>query len=161
MASKASPLPAGRKAPLFTLPSSTGTDISLDDLIQTGPAVLFFYPRADTPGCTREACGFRDAAGRLKRLKAAVVGISPDPPKAVTKFADKFTLGYPLLADEDHAVADAYGVWGAKSMYGRTYMGVLRTTFVIGKNGKVLQVFENVKPEAHEAQVLAWLRENL
>jgi peroxiredoxin Q/BCP len=152
----------GKKAPAFALPASTGETISLKDLLATAPAaVVYFYPRADTEGCTKEACGFRDASVEYKKLKVPVVGVSPDPVKAVTKFANKFTLGFPLLADEDHNVADAYGVWQEKSMYGRKYMGVMRTTFVIGKDGKVLHVFENVKPLGHDAEVLAWLRENL
>src|SRR3954453_10248001 len=152
----------GRKAPSFDLPASAGATISLKDLLAKGPApVVYFYPRADTEGCTKEACGFRDASADYAKLKVPVVGISPDPVKAVTKFAQKYALGFPLLADEDHSVADAYGVWQEKSMYGRKYMGVMRTTFVIARGGKVLHVFENVKPMGHDAQVLAWLRENL
>jgi peroxiredoxin Q/BCP len=151
----------GRKAPAFRLPSSTGQTISLSGLTERGPAVLFFYPRADTPGCTKEACGFRDDASAFRDLGVSVVGISPDPPSAVRRFAEKFSLDYPLLADEDHAVAERYGVWQEKSMYGRKYMGVARTTVVVAKGGKVLHVFQRVKPEGHSAQVLDWLRDNL
>ena len=151
---------AGEVAPPFELPSSTGHLISLKDLIAEGPAVVYFYPKADTPGCTTQACGFRDAASDYRKAKVAVVGISPDPVAKVTKFADKFTLGFPLLADADHAVAERYGVLGEKSMYGRKYMGVARTTFVIGRNAKVLHVFEKVKPAGHEQAVLEWIRAN-
>jgi peroxiredoxin Q/BCP len=158
---KASPLPTpGHRAPSFRLPSSTGGTVSLSELTERGPAVLFFYPRADTPGCTKEACGFRDDARALRELGVSVVGISPDPLPAVRKFAEKFSLDYPLLADEDHAVAERYGVWQEKSMYGRKYMGVARTTVVVGKGGKVLHVFDRVKPDGHSAQVLDWLRAN-
>jgi peroxiredoxin Q/BCP len=159
---KTSPLPTpGRRAPSFRLPSSTGGTLSLSELTERGPAVLFFYPRADTPGCTKEACGFRDDARAFRALGVSVVGISPDPLPAVRKFAEKFSLDYPLLADEDHAVAERYGVWQEKSMYGRKYMGVARTTVVVGKGGKVLHVFDRVKPDGHSAQVLDWLRANL
>lgn len=122
--------------------------------------MLYFYPKADTPGCTKEACGFRDALAEYDRAKVAVLGISPDPIKAVEKFANKFTLNFPLLADEDHAVAEKYGVWVEKSMYGRKYWGAARVTFVIGTDGRVLHVFEKVKPEGHDQEVLAWLKEN-
>jgi peroxiredoxin Q/BCP len=152
----------GRKAPSFELPGCSGEAVSLIALLSKAPAaVVYFYPRADTEGCTKEACGFRNASAEYAKLKVPVVGISPDPVKAVTKFAQKYNLGFPLLADEDHKVAEAYGVWQEKSMYGRKYLGVMRTTFVIGKDGKVLHVFENVKPLGHDARVLAWLRENL
>src|SRR5689334_8851460 len=135
-------LGVGRKAPAFTLPSSeTGTDLALSDLLTTAPAVVvFFYPRADTQTCTKEACGFRDASAEFAKLNVPVVGISPDPVKLVTRFARKHALGFPLLADEDHRVAESYGVWQEKQMYGRSYMGVVRTTFVIGREGKVLHV---------------------
>ena len=122
---------------------------------------MFFYPRADTPGCTTEACGFRDDGRAFRDAGVSVVGVSPDSVKAVNKFAEKFALDYPLLADEDHAVAERYGVWQEKSMYGRKYWGVARTTVVIDKGGKVLHVFENVKPKGHSAAVLDWLRTNL
>ena len=152
----------GAKAPAFTLPSSDGADVSLNDLLANAPAaVVFFYPRADTETCTKEACGFRDASAEYANLKVPVVGVSPDPVKAVTRFAKKHSIRLPLLADEDHRVAEAYGVWQEKSMYGRTYMGVVRTTFVIRKQGIVLHVFENVKAVGHDAQVLSWLHENL
>ena len=120
--------------------------------------MLFFYPRADTAGCTTEACGFRDDIAAFRDAGVSVVGISPDPVKAVRRFAEKFGLGFPLLADEDHAVAARYGVWQEKSMYGRKYMGVARTTVVVGRGGKVLHVFEKVKPAGHSREVIEWLR---
>jgi peroxiredoxin Q/BCP len=149
----------GTKAPAFSLPSSTGQTVALKDL--TGkPVVLYFYPKADTPGCTKEACGFRDAIAGYQSAGVAVFGLSPDPVKDVTKFAQKFDLTFPLLADEDHAVCDAYGVWQEKSMYGRKYWGAARVTFVIGKDGKVAHLFEKVKPEGHDQEVLGWLKAN-
>jgi len=151
----------GRRAPAFRLPSSTGRAIALSELTERGPAVVFFYPRADTPGCTKEACGFRDDARAFRDPGVSVVGISADPLPVVRKFAEKFSLDYPLLADEDHAVAERYGVWQEKSMYGRRYMGIARTTVVVAKGGKVLHVFQRVKPEGHSVQVLDWLRRNL
>jgi peroxiredoxin Q/BCP len=155
------PLPAvGSPAPTFRLAASTGETIDLAEVTRTGRAVLFFYPKADTPGCTKEACGFRDAIEDYRAAGVTVLGISPDPVKRVTKFADKFAMKFPLLADEDHAVADRYGLWQEKSMYGRKYMGVARTTFVVDQGGKVLHVFEKVKPEGHDQEVLAWLRKS-
>ena len=142
----------GTAAPDFDLPSSDGRPIKLADYAGR-TLVLYFYPKADTPGCTTQACGFRDAAAEYEKAGAAVVGVSPDPEAAVTKFARKHDLGFPLLADADHAVCEAYGVWQEKSMYGKTYMGAARTTFVI-RDGKVAKVFEKVKPAGHEAEVL-------
>lgn len=127
--------------------------------LKAGTVVLYFYPKADTPGCTVEACGFRDAMPRFKKIAVPVYGISPDPVKAVSAFAKKFDLNFPLLADEDHSVCEAFGVWVEKSMYGRKYMGVARTTFII-RDGKIVQVFEKVDPEKHEAEVLDWLKTN-
>ena len=147
----------GTKAPPFRLPSSNGDTLDLKTATVRGPVVLFFYPKADTPGCTKEACGFRDAADRFRAAGVTVWGISPDPPERVRKFAEKYGLGYPLLADADHAVAERYGVWRLKSMYGRQFWGVARTTFVIGADGKVLRVFESVKPQGHEQEVLDWV----
>jgi peroxiredoxin Q/BCP len=149
----------GKPAPKFRLPASNGATIDLADFAGKKTVVLYFYPRADTPGCTKEACGFRDALPQYDKAKVAVLGISPDPVEDVTKFADKFKLNFPLLADADHAVAEKYGVWQEKSMYGKKYWGVARTTFIIGKDGKILHVFEKVKPEGHEKQVLDWIAE--
>ena len=149
----------GKSAPKFDLASSTGKNIRLDEL-KGKQVVLYFYPRADTPGCTKEACGFRDALADYDRAKVVVLGISPDEEKDVTRFKDKFHLNFPLLADADHAVAEKYGAWQEKSMYGKKYMGAARITFVIGKDGKVRHVFEKVKPEGHDQEVLKWLKEN-
>lgn len=154
-------LPApGMPAPNFTLSASTGETIELATLAGKQNVVLFFYPKADTPGCTKEACGFRDALPQYDKSKIAIIGISPDPVKAVADFARKFRLNFPLVADADHAVAEKYGVWQRKSMFGHKYWGVVRTTFVIGKDGKILHVFERVKPAGHEKQVLKWLADN-
>jgi len=150
----------GDVAPDFKLPASDGKTIHLAELAKKQVVVLYFYPRADTPGCTKEACGFRDALADYQKQKIAVLGISPDPVEAVTKFGGKFHLNFPLLADADHAVAEKYGCWQQKSMYGKKYMGVARTTFVIDKGQKILKVFENVKPEGHDQEVLTWLKES-
>ncbi len=147
----------GKKAPAFSLPSSTGETIALKDLAGQR-VVVYFYPRADTPGCTKEACGFRDAIAGYKKANVPVLGISPDPVKDVTKFAKKFDLNFPLLADEDHAVCETYGVWQEKSMYGRKYWGAARVTFIIDADGKVAHVFEKVKPEGHDKEVIEWLK---
>ena len=150
-------LQVGAKAPSFKLPSSTGETISLSD--QSGKrVVLYFYPRADTPGCTKEACGFRDAIAGYRKLDVPVFGVSPDPVEDVKKFAEKFNLNFPLLADADHAVTEKYGVWQEKSMYGKKYMGAARTTFIIGPDGTIEHVFEKVKPEGHDREVLEYLR---
>jgi peroxiredoxin Q/BCP len=150
----------GKPAPSFKLPSSTGKEIGLNDFKGKQTVVLYFYPRADTPGCTKQACGFRDALADYDKAWVVVLGISPDPVDDVSKFSNKFHLNFPLLADADHSVAEKYGVWQEKSMYGKKYWGVARTTFVIGKDGKVRHVFAKVKPEGHDQEVLAWLREN-
>jgi thioredoxin-dependent peroxiredoxin len=149
----------GARAPGFRLPASDGRTIDLKDFAGKQTVVLYFYPKADTPGCTTQACGFRDALADYDRSKVAVLGISPDPIEKVVKFAKKFGLNFPLLADADHAVAERYGVWQEKSMYGRKYFGAVRTTFVISKDGTIAEVFEKVKPAGHEQQVLQWLRE--
>jgi thioredoxin-dependent peroxiredoxin len=148
----------GDKAPNFKLPASNGQTIDLAETSKGKKVVVYFYPKADTPGCTKQACGLRDTMSEFKRQNVAVYGISPDPIEDVKKFSDKFTLNYPLLADADHSVTERYGLWQEKSMYGKKYMGALRTTFII-ENGKVLHVFEKVKPEGHEQMVLDWLKE--
>src|SRR5262250_380782 len=145
------------KAPDIKLEDENGKEVSLKDY-KGKTVVLYFYPKADTPGCTKEACGFRDAIAGYKELDVPVFGISPDPVEAVTKFAKKFKLNFPLLADPDHSVAEKYGVWGEKSMYGRKYWGILRTTFVIDKNGKIAHDFEKVKPQGHDQEVLEWIK---
>ena len=148
---------SGQPAPSFKLAASDGTTVDSSSL-KGKRYVLYFYPKADTPGCTKETCGFRDALAGYKDLGVPVFGISPDPVKDVTKFAQKFDVNFPLLADEDHSIAEAFGVWGEKQMMGKKYMGVLRTTFVIDADGKVAMVFESVKPEGHDQEVLTYLR---
>jgi peroxiredoxin Q/BCP len=147
----------GDEAPDFTLKDQHGDDVSLADL-RGKTVVLYFYPKADTSGCTIQACGVRDHRPDYEQSGAVVLGVSPDPVKAVKKFDDKYGLDFPLLADEDHAVAEAYGVWVEKSMYGREYMGVERTTFVIGPDGTIREVFRRVKPAEHDQLVLGALQ---
>jgi thioredoxin-dependent peroxiredoxin len=146
-------LAEGDQAPDFTLPDQAGNPVTLSDL-RGQTVVLYFYPRADTPGCTTQACGIRDHAADYDEIDARVIGISPDPLAAVRKFADKYDLGFTLLADEDHAVADTYGTWGEKSMYGKTYMGVQRATFIIDAEGGIAKVFPKVSPKTHDDVVL-------
>ena len=146
-------LTEGVKAPDFTLPDQNGDEVSLKSL-EGQTVVLYFYPRADTPGCTTQACGIRDRSGDYSKAGARVLGVSPDPVKAIDKFAGKYDLGFTLLADEDHAVAEKYGTWVEKSMYGRKYMGVQRATFIIDAQGKVAKVFPKVSPKTHDDQVL-------
>jgi peroxiredoxin Q/BCP len=153
-------LSVGNTAPAFTLESTEGKTLSLGDFPGSKAIILYFYPKADTPGCTKEACGFRDASAQYKEMNLTVLGISPDPKTDIDKFSGKYSLNFPLLADPDHAVCEKYGVWTEKNNYGRKYWGAARTTFVI-KDGKIIHIFEKVKPEGHEAEVLAWIRENL
>jgi peroxiredoxin Q/BCP len=148
----------GDQAPDFELPDQDGNPVKLSEL-RGQPVVVYFYPKADTPGCTTQACGVRDHRADYAKAGARVLGISPDPVKKVKKFHDKQALDFTLLADEDHAVAEAYGVWVEKSMYGRTYWGNERTTFIIGPDGEVAEVLRKVKPAEHDARVLAALGE--
>jgi thioredoxin-dependent peroxiredoxin len=148
----------GAEAPDFTLPNQDGQDVTLSDL-RGRPVVLYFYPKADTPGCTTQACGIRDHAADYDAAGAAVLGVSPDPVKAVKKFHGGQSLNFTLLADEDHAVCDLYGVWAEKSMYGKKYWGALRSTFVIDADGTVVHVIEKASPKTHAADVLAALEE--
>ena len=151
-------LEAGQRAPDFTLPDQNGNPVRLSDL-RGQTVVLFFYPRADTPGCTTQACGIRDHRNDYADTGARVVGVSPDEVDAVRKFADKYDLDFTLLADADHAVADAYGTWGEKSMYGKKYMGVARATFLIDAEGTIAKVFPKVSPKTHDEVVLEALAE--
>jgi peroxiredoxin Q/BCP len=146
----------GATAPDFTLPDQEGEDVSLADF-RGSPVVLYFYPKADTPGCTTQACGIRDHRADYEAAGAVVLGVSPDPVRAVKKFADKRSLNFRLLADEAHSVCELYGVWAEKSMYGRTYWGALRATFVIDEQGVVRQVIPKVTPKTHDDEVLAVL----
>ena len=149
-------LEPGDTAPDFALPDQEGNPVSLSGL-RGKTVVLYFYPKADTPGCTTQACGVRDHRPDYESANAVVLGVSPDPVKKVAKFDQKYSLGFPLLADEDHAVAESYGVWVQKSMYGRTYMGNERSTFVIGPDGVIKDVLRKVQPGEHDALVLAAL----
>ncbi|MGZ5335547.1 MAG: thioredoxin-dependent thiol peroxidase [Solirubrobacterales bacterium] len=146
----------GAAAPDFTLPDQDGNEVTLGEL-RGQAVVLYFYPRADTPGCTTQACGVRDHRADYEAAGARVLGVSPDSVEDVRKFAGKHELGFTLLADADHAVADLYGTWGEKSMYGKTYWGVRRSTFIIGADGKVARVFPKVSPQTHDEVVLAAL----
>jgi peroxiredoxin Q/BCP len=149
----ASMVKEGQRAPDFTLPSSDGADVALKDL-RGKPVVLYFYPKDDTPGCTREACGFRDARARIARTGAVVLGVSPDSVASHEKFRAKYRLNFPLLADTDKAVAKKYGAFGEKVLYGRKVQGMIRSTFVIDADGIVRKVFPRVKVDGHGEQVL-------
>jgi len=149
-------LEQGDPAPDFNLPDQHGDPVSLSGL-RGKTVVLYFYPKADTPGCTTQACGVRDHQADYQQADAVVLGVSPDPVKPIAKFDEKYGLGFPLLSDEDHSVAEAYGVWVEKNRYGRTYMGNERTTFVIDPEGKIKDVFRSVKPAAHDELVLGAL----
>jgi peroxiredoxin Q/BCP len=149
-------LQAGDKAPNFELPDQNGDPVKLSDL-EGQAVVLYFYPRVDTPGCTTQACGVRDRSSEYEAAGVRVIGVSPDTVEAVGKFADKFDLGFTLLADADHAVAERYGTWVEKSMYGKKYMGVQRATFIVGPDGKVAKAFPKVQPKKHDDLVLAAL----
>jgi peroxiredoxin Q/BCP len=143
----------GEKAPDFTLPDQDGRKVSLADFAGR-TLVLYFYPRADTPGCTTQACGIRDRAADYEAAGATVVGVSPDPVEAIKKFHGGQSLNFTLLADEDHAVCELYGVWGEKNMYGKKYWGAARATYIIDGDGKVAKVFPKVSPKTHDDVVL-------
>jgi peroxiredoxin Q/BCP len=147
-------LKVGDKAPDFKLKSDKDQEVSLKDFLGKSDVVLYFYPKDNTTGCTKEACSFRDNIQPIQANNAVVLGISPDSVKSHQNFISKQNLNFTLLSDPDHEVAEAYGAWGEKSMYGKKYMGILRTTFVIGKDGKIKHVFEKVKPEGHAEEVL-------
>jgi len=148
----------GGKAPDFTLPADDGGEVKLSAL-GGRPVVLYFYPRDDTPGCTREACAFRDRRAELKKLGAQVLGVSPDSATSHEKFRDKFQLNFPLLADTDHKVAEKYGAWREKNLYGKKSMGIQRSTFLIDAEGRVARVWKKVSVDGHDAEVIAALKE--
>jgi peroxiredoxin Q/BCP len=150
-------LQEGQPAPEFETRDGAGATVRLADL-RGRPIVLYFYPKDDTPGCTKEACGFRDEYAALQASGALLLGISPDDEESHRKFAAKFNLPFPLLADPGAAIATAYGVWKEKNMYGRTYMGVERATFIIDPDGKIRKIFPKVKVDGHVAEVLAALK---
>jgi thioredoxin-dependent peroxiredoxin len=148
----------GDQAPDFELPDQDGRAVKLSDF-HGQSVVVYFYPKADTPGCTTQACGVRDHRSDYAKAGATVLGISPDPVAKVKKFHDKYDFNFSLLADQDHAVADSFGVWVEKSMYGRTYLGNERTTFIIDSDGRVAQVLRKVKPAEHDELVLKALEQ--
>jgi len=148
----------GSKAPAFTLTADDGTKVRLADL-KGSPVVLYFYPKDDTPGCTREACAFRDQKAALKKLGAKVFGISPDDVASHEKFRDKFKLNFPLLADPDHKMAEKYGAWREKNMYGKKSLGIQRSTYLIDAEGKVAKVWKAVKVDGHDEHVLKAIAE--
>lgn len=150
------PLSSNTPAPDFSLQDENGTVRTLKEF-RGKPVVLYFYPKDDTPGCTTEACNFRDDYHVYAENGIVILGVSPDDAKSHAKFKDKYHLPFTLLADEGHHIAEAYGVWGLKKMYGKEYEGIFRTTFLIGPDGNILRVFENVKPDGHSAEVLAAL----
>lgn len=150
-------LKEGDNAPEFAGTTNSGEKLALMDL-KGGPVVLYFYPKDDTPGCTVQACGLRDAYDDFKRAGAVVLGVSPDPVKSHVKFIEKHLLPFTLLADEDKAIAQAYGVWGEKSFMGRKYMGNHRVTFLIGPDGRIAKIWPAVKPETHASEVLEAIR---
>jgi peroxiredoxin Q/BCP len=150
------PVKSGILAPDFELPDETGTMRRLS-AFRGKPVVLYFYPKDDTPGCTTEACNFRDDYSAYDRAGVAILGVSPDSVKSHVKFKEKYALPFPLLADEDHKVCEMYDVWGLKKFMGREYMGVLRTTFLINVDGQIVRVFEKVKPAEHSTELLAVL----
>jgi peroxiredoxin Q/BCP len=156
LAGRMKPLAVGDRAPGFSLIDEAGKNVALADF-KGRTVVLYFYPKDDTPGCTVEACSFRDSHAAFKKKGVVVLGVSPDNARAHVKFIEKFSLPFPLLSDPDHAVSEAYAVWVEKSMYGRKYMGVERSTFVIGPDGKLRGIFRKVKPETHIAELLATL----
>jgi peroxiredoxin Q/BCP len=157
LAARKSALVEGAKAPAFRLPRDGGDTVSLADY-SGKKMVLFFYPRADTPGCTKEAIDFTRLASAFAQSQTAVLGVSADPPKAQEAFRDKHDLTTPLVSDEQHEMLVAYGVWGEKSMYGRTFQGILRTTVLIGADGRIIRIWRNVKVDGHADEVLAAVR---
>lgn len=148
----------GKAAPDFILPDQDGNKVSLADFKSRKNVVLYFYPKDNTPGCTVEACAFRDSFKAMGKQDTVIFGVSPDDAKAHQKFIEKFSLPFILLSDTERKVCKAYGVWVKKQLYGKEYMGVARTTFIINKAGKVVKIFEKVKPEGHDREVLDFLK---
>ena len=148
----------GNLAPVFTLKNQTGAEVELKQYKGKKNVVLYFYPKASTPGCTVQACGIRDTRGEFDALETVVLGVSPDAPPKLQKFIDKYDLNFDLLADEDHAVAEKYGVWGLKKFMGREFMGILRTSFIIDKEGRLKHIIAKVNTKTHDQEVLNILR---
>jgi peroxiredoxin Q/BCP len=151
----------GNNAPAFTLKDQNGDKVALKDFKGEKNVVVYFYPKAMTPGCTVQACGIRDSKKKFDRLDTVVLAISPDPFERLARFEEKQKLNFTLLSDEDHKIAEKYGSWGLKKFMGREFMGVLRQTFIIGKDGKLKHIMEKVKTKTHDDDVLAWIKENL
>jgi peroxiredoxin Q/BCP len=151
----------GNMAPAFTLQDQNGDKVSLKQFRDKKNVVVYFYPRAMTPGCTVQACGIRDSQASLDSLDTVVLGISPDPVKKLAKFVEKEALNFTLLSDEDHAIAEKYGVWGLKKFMGRESMGILRTSFIVGKDGRLKHIMDKVKTKSHHDDVTAYITENL
>ncbi len=151
----------GNMAPGFTLNNQKGEKVSLKDFKGKKNVVLYFYPKASTPGCTVQACGIRDAYSEFEKLDTLVLGISPDAPGKLTKFIDKYELNFMLLADEDHAVAESYGVWALKKFMGKEFMGIVRTSFIINKEGRLVNILDKVNTKTHDQDVLEILRNGI
>ncbi|GIU19031.1 MULTISPECIES: thioredoxin-dependent thiol peroxidase [unclassified Shewanella] len=151
-------LTVGEQAPLFTLQNQRDETISLAEALTSGPVLVYFYPKASTPGCTVQACGLRDSKEDLNDLSVTVLGLSPDPVAKLAKFSDKQALNFSLLSDEDHAIADAFGVWGEKKFMGKVYDGIHRLSFLIGQDGKIAHVFNKFKTKDHHEVVLAHIK---
>ncbi|MFT5575409.1 MAG: peroxiredoxin Q/BCP [Bermanella sp.] len=151
----------GNMAPAFSLLDQDGKKVALKDFKGKSNVVLYFYPKAMTPGCTVQACGIRDNKAAFKKLDTVVLGVSPDAVARLPRFIEKQNLNFTLLSDEDHAIADKYGCWGLKKFMGREFMGLIRTTFIIGKDGRLLQVIDKFKTKTHHDDVIAWLKQNL
>lgn len=151
----------GNLAPAFSLKNQSGETVSLRDFKGQKNVVLYFYPKASTPGCTTQACGLRDVMTEFDRLDTVVLGVSPDQPAALQRFIDKQNLNFDLLSDPDHGVADKYGAWGPKKFMGREYEGILRTSFLIDKQGKLRHILDKVKTKTHDQEVLAYVQENM
>jgi len=149
---------AGKMAPDFTLATDSNTKVKLSSL-RGGPVVVYFYPRDDTPGCTKQACAFRDQKAALKKAGATVLGVSPDDVASHAKFRDKFDLNFPLLADPGHKIAEKYGAWREKNLYGKKSMGIQRSTFLIDSEGRIAKLWKRVKVDGHDAAVLAAIDE--
>lgn len=151
----------GNLAPAFSLPDQSGNKVSLKDFRDRNIVVLYFYPKAMTPGCTVQACGLRDAQKELASRGVVALGVSPDPVPRLQKFTDRDRLNFTLLSDEDHAVAEKYGCWGLKKFMGREFMGILRTTFIIDRDGRLRHIIDKVNTKTHHQDVLHWIDENL
>lgn len=151
----------GNQAPAFTLIDQDGNKVSLKDFKGKKNVVLYFYPKAMTPGCTVQACGIRDAQSKFKKLDTVVLGVSPDAPEKLQRFIEKEKLNFTLLSDEDHKIAEKYGSWGRKKFMGREYDGILRQTYIIGKDGKLKHIMDKVKTKTHHDDVYNYIKENL